>query len=439
MQRDCHQFFMLLSQIVKNKRSIFRLLTANMISGFTQGLNMIAIPWYFINIAGAGSIFGIIFSVITFITIFWTLYAGTLVDRYNRKRIFLAINITGFLFVFSFGLYGWLNQSIPLWMVGAVFMFSIFVFNIHFPSMYAFSQEITEPQYYGRINSIIEIQAQTASMLAGAMAVFLLGGTAGKLNFLESQYGIYIEPWHIYDIFLLDGITYLIAFVIILPMKYVSLKDRFYEHLSLKERFKTGLRFLKKNKVIFWYGILTFSIFIVTIVEGFYLAAIYVTDYLHEDAVIYTIIEIFYAFGAVMAGFFVQRTFKTLHPIKAIIIIMVIVAIGLFIVGATRSNIIFIAFNFMLGLSNAGSRILRVSYLFTLVPNQVIGRVNSLFASYQTLLRGLFLALFSLPFFMEGDNITVAYYIFGVFVVITIVMLAVLTKPLIDKNSANGN
>ena len=262
-----------------------------------------------------------------------------------------------------------------------------------------------------------------------------MGGTAGKLNFLELQYGIHIEPWDIYDIFLLDGSTYLIAFLIILPMKYESLKKRVLEHFSLAERFKTGLRFLKENKVILWYGILSFSIFIVTIVEGFYLAAIYVSDYLHEDAVIYTIIEISYAFGAVMAGFFVRRIFARLHPIKAIGIIMGIVAIGFFVTGFTRSNIIFIIFNFILGLSNAGSRVLRVTYLFSLVPNQVIGRVNSLFASYQTLLRGLFLALFSLPFFMEGDNITMAYYIFGGFLVITLVMLIILTKPLWNKNS----
>ena len=113
---------------------------------------------------------------------------------------------------------------------------------------------------------------------------------------------------------------------------------------------------------------------------------------------------------------------------------MLFVAGGFFISGFTRSNGIFMVFNFILGLSNAGSRILRVTYLFTLVPNQVIGRVNSLFASYQTFMRGMFIALFSLPFFMEGDNITVAYYIFGGFLVLTIIQLAVLTKPLIKKN-----
>jgi len=408
-----------------------------MISGFTQGLNMIAIPWYFINIAGAGSIYGILFSIITFVTIFWTLYAGTLVDKFDRKKIFLVINATGFLFVFSMGFYGWVNQGIPLWMVGAVFMFSIFVFNIHFPTMYAFSQEIIEPQYYGRINSMLEIQVQTASMLAGAVGAFLLGGTAGKLSFIENRFGIHIEPWGIYDIFMLDGFTYLLAFLIILNMKYISFHKREFEHFSLTNRFKTGINFLRNNKTVFWYGILSFAIFIVTIVEGFYLAALYVSDYLHEDAVIYTIIEISYAFGAVMAGFFIRRIFKKLHPIISIIIIMLFVSAGFFIAGFTRSNGIFIAFNFILGLSNAGSRIIRVTYLFTLVPNQVIGRVNSLFASYQTLMRGLFIALFSLPFFMKGDNITIAYYIFGGFLVVSLVLLAILTIPLINKNKKN--
>ena len=67
---------------------------------------MIAIPWYFINIANEGSIFGALFAIITFFTLFWTLYAGTLVDRFKRKSIFQAINLIGFIFLIFFGLYG---------------------------------------------------------------------------------------------------------------------------------------------------------------------------------------------------------------------------------------------------------------------------------------------------------------------------------------------
>lgn len=422
---------------LKNKSAIYRLLSANLISGFTQGLNMIAIPWYFIDIAEAGSIYGVLFAAITFVTLFWTLYAGTLVDRFPRKNIFLSINICGFIFLVSTGIFGIVNEGLPLWMVGSVFMFSIFVFNIHYPSVYAFSQEVVEPEYYGRVNSMIEVQGQSASMIAGALAAFLLGGTSGKLKWFEDLTGIIVEPWGIYEIFLLDGITYFLAFLIILSIRYTPLKERIYKKENLIKRFTVGLQFLRNNRAIMWFGLLSFSVFVVTIVEGFYLAAIYVSDYLKEDAVIYTIIEIAYAFGAIVSGIFVRKIFKRFHPITSIIIIMSVIMIGFIICGFSKSNFIFILFNFVLGLSNSGVRILRITLLFNLIPNEIIGRINGLFASYQTLMRGLFILLFSIPFFLEADQIRYAYYIFGLFLLVSIILMMTLTKSLWKEKYKN--
>lgn len=391
---------------------------------------MIAIPWYFINIANEGSIFGILFSIITFITLFWTLYAGTLVDRFKRKSIFQVINIIGFVFLIFFGLIGLYEDGLALWMVGVVFTFSILVFNIHYPAIYAFTQEVIEKEHYGKVNSMIEIQSQTASMVAGALAAFLLGGSAENMPWLKGKLGIVIDPWDIHEIFLLDGATYLIAFLLISTINYTPISVRKFEAEGLITRFKVGLDYLKNNKEILWFGIFSFSVFIVTIVEGFYLAAIYVSEHLHENVLIYTIIEIAYAFGAITSGIFIRHIFKNIHPIKAIVSIMLIIAIGFFASGISHSNMIFIIFNFILGLSNAGVRILRVTLLFNLIPNQIIGRVNGLFASYQTLMRGIFLLIFSLPFFLRGDNIRYAYIIFGGFIVLSILLLILMTKKL---------
>lgn len=396
---------------------------------------MIAIPWYFVDIVDKGSIYGILFAILTFIALFWTLYAGTLIDRFNRKKIFLSINIIGFITLIAFGFYGLYNHGLPLWMVGAIFMFSMMVFNIHYPTVYAFSQEIVEPEYYGRINSMIEIQGQTSSMIAGALAAFLLGGTSGKLLWVESKFGISVEPWGIYEIFILDGITYLIAFLIISSMKYSSLTTQSYVRESLKKRFNDGITFLKENKNILWFGLFSFSVFIVTIVEGFYLAAIYVSDYLSEDAVIYTIAELVYAGGAFIAGLFIRKLFKGINPIYSIIVIMVVLSSGFFICGYTESSILFIIFNFFLGLANAGTRILRITLLFDLIPNNIIGRVNGIFASYQTLMRGIFILVFSIPFFLEGQNIRIAYIVFGIFLLLSSVLLYTLTPELRKKKN----
>jgi DHA3 family macrolide efflux protein-like MFS transporter len=420
---------------VKNKSAIFLLLTANMISGFTQGLNMIAIPWYFIHIVGEESLYGILFSGITFVTIFWTLYAGTLVDRFNRKHLFLSIDILGFLFIFSVGLMGYLQGGIHVFWVGAVFMFSIFVFNLHYPAVYAFTQEITESQYYGKINSWIEIQSQTATMLAGALAVFLLGGTSGKLRVVEDFFNIHVKPWNIYDIFMLDGATYLVAFILLLPMRFIPIQQRTINKESFAKRFKEGWKYLNNNPVITWFGTLSFSMFIATIVEGFFLAAIYVSDYLGEDAVLYTIIELGYSFGAVLAGVFIRRLFKKQHPILAIALIMIAVGLGSIGVAFTQSNGLFLAFNFLLGLSNAGVRILRVTYIFKLIPNDVIGRTNGLFGSYNTIMRGTLIAIFAMPFFSGGSNVVRSYGVVGLFLIISSVMLLYFTQSLKNKDT----
>lgn len=415
---------------MKNKAAIYRLLGANLISGFTQGLNMIAIPWYFIDIVKKGSVYGILFATLTFIALFWSLYAGTLIDRFNRKKIFLSINLVGFIVLTGVGLYGVFMNGLDLWMVGAIFMFSMMVFNIHYPTVYAFSQEIIEPEYYGKVNSMVEIQGQTSSMIAGAIAALLLSGTVGKLSWLSSLIGFEIQPWEIHEIFLLDGLTYLIAFIIISTIKYTSLNSHQYVKESLKVRFKEGTSFLKENKAIMWFGFLSFSVFIVTIVEGFYLAAIYVSDFLKEDAIVYTSAELLYAGGALFAGLFIRRLFRKLNPIHSLLVIFILLSIGFILCGITRSSLLFILFNFLLGLSNAGTRVIRITYLFQLVPNKIIGRVNGIFASYQTLMRGLFILLFSLPFFLEGQNIRIPFILFGIFLILSAFLLYRLTRKL---------
>jgi len=67
---------------MKNKQAITLLFISNIISGFAQGISMIAIPWYFVDIIDNPEMFAFFYLFITFLTLFWGLYAGTIVDRY---------------------------------------------------------------------------------------------------------------------------------------------------------------------------------------------------------------------------------------------------------------------------------------------------------------------------------------------------------------------
>ena len=64
-------------------RALTFLFLANIISGFAQGITMLAIPWYLVNqLPGEnGKILNAtIVATVTFVSLFWGLYAGTLID-----------------------------------------------------------------------------------------------------------------------------------------------------------------------------------------------------------------------------------------------------------------------------------------------------------------------------------------------------------------------
>jgi hypothetical protein len=73
----------------------------------------------------------------------------------------------------------------------------------------------------------------------------------------------------------------------------------------------------------------------------------------------------------------------------------------------------------ILGFCNAGIRVLRLTYMFTIIPNQIMGRVGSIFNLINVLTRSIFIFIFSQVFFSESNNIIYAYAIMGVFLFIS--------------------
>ena len=131
---------------MKNKHAISLLFLANIISGLAQGISMIAIPWYFVKIVSRPEFFANAYLLITFLTLFWGLYAGTLIDRYSRKRLFIIINLFCGLFIGGIAYFGIHNQHLGDVLIILVFGITIFNYNVHYPNLYAFGQEITEPE-----------------------------------------------------------------------------------------------------------------------------------------------------------------------------------------------------------------------------------------------------------------------------------------------------
>lgn len=386
---------------------------------------MIAIPWYFARQGEMGK-FGLIYILTNIIAIFWVPYSGTFIDKYNRKNIFLFVTAISGLMLVSIAGVGYHSEGLPWFFVAFVFMFTFFNYNIHYPNLYAFVQEITEIKYYGRITSFIEIQGQLSSVLAGAGAALLLEGVqSGQLN----VFGIFVnvpfdlEAWTIYEIFMMDALTYLLAFLFIFFIKYYSLVEKKVEDSPIEQRLKVGFRYLKENREILTFGVASHSVFVAVLITTFYLAAIYVNNHLHAYGDVYATAEIYYAVGAVFAGIAIRRIFSDI-TVPLSVIIMIAIATGLFVVLGFSYNVyVFYLMFLILGLCNAGIRIQRVTYLFTHIPNQVYGRATSIFTLINIFFRILLLSLFSLPFFHEDNHVVLSFFIIAVFLFVSNVVL----------------
>ena len=410
---------------MKNRQALILLFSANGISGFAQGVSMLAIPWYFAR-QDLSSQFNLIFGLVTFANIFWGLYAGTLVDRFPRKSLFLGTNFVEGLILISVAFFGWQNTGLSTGPVVLVFATTVFGYRMHYPNLYAFAQEITPPAYYTKVTSYIEIVGQATNVLAGAFAVALLEGIdyhgdwwfLGKVNFI-------IEPWEIYEIFTLDATTYFVSVVLISFIKYIPDKKFETDKGKLLNRLKTGFQFLRGNPIMLLFGFFSHSIFVVMLVSLFAVMPMYITNHLQAGGQVFGTMEVLYGLGALAAGIFISRLTKNMTKTKTIIILMLLTTFVLALCTVVKSVPFYFLVGLTIGFTNAGTRVLRISYLFGHIPNHVIGRVNSIFSLLNIIMRGIFVMIFSVHFFSKGANIIYAY---GIMALLTFVSGLVLWK-----------
>lgn len=426
---------------MKNRSAIYTLFAANTISGFAQGISMIAIPWYFVNTLNMPDFLGQLFMLIMIGSLFWGVYAGSLVDRFDRKKLYMATSAIGCTMLLLVAGYGFLVGPLTGVLVGLIYATTFFIYNIHYPNLYAFIQEISDPKDYGKVTSYIEIQGQTTTAIAGTFAAVLLEGTKDGMMTLagfEFPVGFSIRAWELHEIFLLDGFTYVISTLLIYSIRYTSIAHRSKEDTPILERLRSGFDFLMKNPMLMLFGIVGGNIFVTVLVTNFYLTPIYVENHLKESADVYASYELYWALGSLLAGIAIQRIFnRTTTPMTVIILTVLSGSIWIFYAFNTTVALYYLG-AFLLGLSNSGSRIMRVTYLFRRTPNQVIGRTSSIFASANVLFRIFFTGIFLFPFFYRSNNIVWAYVISGVFLLISAVVLMlyyqrIIAKPIIDQ------
>jgi MFS transporter, DHA3 family, macrolide efflux protein len=381
---------------------------------------MIAIPWYFAHTLHQSDLFGTLYLIVTICTLFWGSYVGILIDRYNRKNIFLIVASVGFVALLISAIISQRYDLIPWYFAILPFVTTAFIYNIHFPNLYSFAQEITEPQYYTKITGALEVQGQLAFALSGALASFLMTGTVDqKLSLMGFQIpiGFDFSAVHLSTIFFLNAVTYGISFFILWIIKFEQIADRKIDTGTVLERFRTGYDFLRSNKHILYFGIFSLFVFSTILVNSTLLMPIYVEHFLKAGGDVYANSEMFFALGAICAGFFTTSIFKK-NYIFGVAILSISCALMFVFFFVSKSLFVFFLAHTILGFSNAAIRILRVTFLFEYTPNSVIGRTNSVFFASNVFWRMIWIGLISIPMFSSSSAIAYICLAFAGFCVL---------------------
>jgi len=393
----------------------FRLiLLANIASSIGSGITMIAVPWLLVTSDNGNVLYGYITLGMTLINFFITPSIGSLIDQVSRKNLLLISEIVCLLAVLTFSIMGFAGQTFEVWHYTIIYIIGSLYYTIFYPTMFALNQEIFDKDQYKALNGTMEVQGQLSSMIAGAIASYLL------------------VHWDLHWILLLNVASYAAAayFYVRLPCK----KEKVAKGKeSPKRRGTEGIRYMKDKPILFLFLLFSTMPFLGVMVTN-YLFPVYLSDVMKTSGDIYAIESMIYAIGAITAGFSIPTIAQKLGNEKSILF-------GVFLYTLAISLVVFVplpiylSLMFFLALGNSGTRVARNSFIMDRVPNAIIGRVDSLFRTIGLFLRIVALAVFTNM--ISNGWIVVCFLILSTVLAIASITVFITWKKGLEKNEGN--
>lgn len=358
-------------------RRLYSLLIGNIVSSIGSGVTMIGVPWLLINRAGGEHIYGYSALIITLFMFLVSPHIGVIIDRFPRKRLLLAAEMAGFGITASFALTELSTGDYATWQLIAIYFGGVIYSGLHYPAQYAFTQELFSRSQYQSLNGVMEIQGQTASMIAGGLASFAIDKI--PLSYILAA----------------DAATYIAGFILIASIPYQAhARQTELQKATVWSNMKEGFRYLQAKPLLLLFFISSQMPFIAVMV-GNYLYPVYIAKILQADATVMGMYDAMYAVGAIAAGLTIPWMMKRYGSFRSTAATVAIYTLMTLLIVAVPVIPVFLLLNLGLGCGNAGTRVARNTIMMELVRNDLIGRVNSFFTGIGYGLRVSLIALFT--------------------------------------------
>ena len=395
-----------MSALYKDSR-LYYILGANSLSAIGSGIVMITIPWLLIKESGGDNVW-LCFHYLNFYYVLLTPFIGQSIDRFSRKSLLLCNEGIGIAVIGIMVIWGFAGQPYHSIHYILIYIAGSFYYLLFYPTIFAFNQEIFQAEHYKSLSGTMEIQGQLTQVISGAVASFLIEIVSLK--------------W----ILLVDMLTFAGAFFLFLCIPYVKKKE-IKKKITFKKQLFEGIRFMKKRPKLFWFLLATYMPFIGVMMAN-YLIPVYISDILKANASVYAIEGMMYGVGAVVAGICIPLIMKYVKTEVSIVMTMCIYVISITAMIIEPSVIFLYGLAIFHAIGNAGTRVARNVLMMEEIPNEVMGRVDSLFRLIGTGIRIVLLMLFTVGVSKVG--VMVQFYLLSF---ILILSLAIAINYVISK------
>lgn len=334
---------------------------------------MITVPWLIVQAPRGEQVFGYATAGVTLLLVFFLPYYGWVLDRFSRKRVLLAGEAVAIGATTFFTLLAFLADGLQLWHLVALYTVGTVYWSIHYPALFALNQEIFERDQYAQLASLAEIQGQTASVISGGLAAFLIGRIDLSWMVLGSL------------------VLFTASFALFASVPYPPSVARIPSTASAWVQVGEGLRYLAERPRFGLFLTCAFLPF-AGVMIGNFLFPIYASRTLGAEAWVFGAVEVTFALGAVTAGFSIRRLSGALGNFRTMAITVAVCALSAAGLALFPDVVLYLFLGATFGWGNAGSRVARSTILLQQVPNALIGRVNVLFNLFERLLRTVVLS-----------------------------------------------
>ena len=405
-------------RLLLGQRAFRFFFTAMFVSLFGSGMNFIGVSWYIMSATHSTVAVSWQVIVVTLPGLVVPFLGGVLIDRYDRRYLGVLLDLARGFAVLAISYIAW-HGHLQLWHLYFMTLITGTGSAMYWANVNALVQEVIPPSQFTGANATVLVGVQTGMLLAGTF-----------VGFMYDHAGIG-------GILFIDGLTYFVSAYCLYSLRsgYVSpLQHRQYPRefsesaegtaqalesgenpevaeaglsLAVYTDMKAGWAYLRKQPVVLALGI-THAMLMASIVSSNVVVVALADEILHSGARGFGFIEAGWAIGAILGGIITSQLPQRLR-LPLYVAAVAGMALGHIAVPFVAFLLLATILQGCFGFFRALAGIVAQSSLMSIVPKQFMGRTQSAFAIFATVLQ---LAMsFSLGWIADRFSIAIGFFL----------------------------